>query len=112
MRITTCSRCSGVLENGLGPADLPILTEWLNKLPSSHVFYEAACRHDVLYHTLGGPESNREYADTIFLDLMKRAVREKVKFHLRWLYYASAYRNFLFVRKFGSIFFNYSGCRG
>lgn len=105
-----CPICRADVTNGLGPSGLPMFTKFLQLLPSSHLFSDAANWHDMLYHS-GSTESDRKKADDIFLELMNRAIRKRCKWFVRPWYKLSAYRNYLFVRKFGWKFFNYQGCK-
>lgn len=105
-----CPRCLMDVTNGIGPADLPLVTEFLHMLPSSHIFYEAANWHDIAYH-LGTTELDRKNADRMFLGLMKSIINIRCNFYSKPWYRLSAYRNYFCVRLMGSKFFNYKGCK-
>jgi hypothetical protein len=104
-----CPYCLNDVTNGVGPSNLPEVTELLNNLPSSHIFRKAADWHDYFYH-LGYSEFHRRAADEYFYSLMLTAVDENCAWYLRPWYRLQAYRNYWFVGKFGSAFFNYAGC--
>jgi hypothetical protein len=105
-----CSVCGADVTNGVGPSGLPIVTKFLQVLPSSHLFYMPACYHDIDYH-LGATELHRKLADEFFLQRMLIEVKSKCKWYEKPWYKISAYRNYWFVCKFGSAFFNYKGCK-
>jgi len=105
-----CPKCKKEVTNGVGPSDLPSVTKFLQVLPSSHLFYEAACFHDIDYH-LGATEMHRKKADDSFLERMILAVENSCKWYKKPWYMLSAYRNWFFVKKFGWKFFNYKGCK-
>lgn len=106
-----CTRCLVATGNGIGPADIPILTKFLQIFPSSHLFKNAANWHDYLYH-LGLNEADRKKADDTFLYFMRLAVKNECSWYLKPWYTLQAYRNFWFVKKFGKRYFNYAGCNG
>lgn len=105
-----CPFCKKDVTNGVGPADLPTVTKVLNDLPSSHIFRKAAEWHDYNYH-IGYEENHRKVADESFYRNMVAAIKESRPWYFIGWYRLQAYRNFWFVRKFGSNFFNYKGCR-
>lgn len=105
-----CKRCGKDVSNGVGPADLPVVTKFLSKLPSSHIFKNAADWHDYDYH-LGTTEIHRRIADDRFYKEMKQSIKLLCKWYLVPWYKLQAYRNYLFVRKYGGNFFNYKGCQ-
>jgi hypothetical protein len=104
-----CVKC-GEKFNGVGPSGLPIVTKFLQVLPSSHLFYDAANWHDYFYHT-GSTDADRKNADDAFLALMLLAIKDRCKWYEKPFYKFSAYRNWFFVRKFGSTFFKYEACK-
>lgn len=104
-----CPQCKENF-NGVGPSDLPLLTEFLHMLPSSHLFYQAACFHDLLYHK-GCTEADRKSADETFLQLMLSTVNIACNFYSKPWYRLQAYRNYWAVRWWGKRFFNYKGCK-
>ena len=105
-----CPMCLKDVSNGVGPSGLPLVTKFLQVLPSSHLFYEPANFHDLAYH-LGVKESDREKADLMFLVRMKEEVKARCAWYLRPWYILQAYRNYWFVKECGSQFFNYEGCK-
>jgi hypothetical protein len=105
----TCPICGKSVANGVGPSDLPLATEFLHTLPSSHLFYESACLHDVLYH-IGKNEKDRKNADKMFLDHMLGVVKTRCDDYEKPWFTLAAYRNYYAVRWWGAKFFNYDGC--
>lgn len=104
-----CPHCLKDVTNGVGPSDLPLVTKFLSELPSSHIFRIAANWHDYSYH-LGYREVDRTMADEFFYRDMLESVSAKCNWFLRPWYRLQAWRNYLFVRKYGRMFFNYDGC--
>lgn len=104
-----CPICGIDVTNGVGPEKLPEVTKLLNNLPSSHLFRKAADWHDYGYH-IGYREVDRQTADEFFYRAMLEAIHQECSWYSRCWYRLQAYRNFLFVRKFGRHFFNYKGC--
>ena len=106
-----CKYCGKEVSNGVGPANGGIITEVLHDLPSSHIFKEAADDHDLDYHS-GTTESDKRWADNMFLLRMNNAVHAKCSWYSKWWYFLQAKRNYWAVRKFGDKFFSYEGCKG
>jgi len=106
-----CPRCLVDCTNGVGPADMPEVTKFLHRLPSSHMFYESANWHDYLFH-LGHTDEDRLKADKKFLELMLLDVAICCNPYSRPWFKMLAYRNYYAVRMFGKKFFNYNGCKG
>lgn len=106
-----CPKCQRDVTNGVGPSALPGVTKLLNHLPSSHLFRRAADWHDYGYH-IGMTEAHRKAADDYFYYCMLADIKTDCIWFLRPWYRIQAYRNYVFVRKFGSHFFNYRGCTG
>jgi hypothetical protein len=104
-----CPYCKKHVTNGVGPYDLPKVTMMLGALPSSHMFKMAADWHDFHYH-IGRTELDREIADKLFYKDMLAAIKEHCHWYSRAWYRVHAWRNYCFVRKFGSKFFGYKGC--
>lgn len=104
-----CPVCGKAVANGIGPEDMPLATKFLHTLPSSHLFYQSANLHDILYH-IGRTETDRENADKMFLNHMIAAIKMCCNSFQKPLYTFAAYRNYYFVRCFGEKFFNYKGC--
>jgi hypothetical protein len=104
-----CPICGKNVTNGVGPSDMPEMTKFLNSLPSSYMFHNAADWHDYGYH-LGGTEADRKSADEFFYNCMMHEIKSS-PWYLRAWYKIQAYRNYIFVRKFGGKFFNFKGCR-
>lgn len=105
-----CPSCGRDVANGIGPSALRNTTSLLNLLPSSKLFYDAGCIHDILYHQ-GTSERDRRVADDRFLALMLRAVELECRWYSRWFFRLQAHRNYEAVRLFGQNFFNYKGCQ-
>jgi hypothetical protein len=106
-----CPVCQRSVANGVGPSDMPLATEFLHTLPSSHLFYEPANLHDVLYH-IGNTEKDRKKADKMFLEHMLDTVKKRCDDYEKPWFTLAAYRNYFTVRWFGERFFNYEGCGG
>ena len=45
-----CPKCGIDVCNGMGPANLPMVTAILDKFPSAKVFYKECCCHDMDFH--------------------------------------------------------------
>lgn len=101
-----CHRCGEKVCNGVGPSGLPHITTILNKLPSSHLFFEDACMHDIDYHDQIG----KKKADKLFLERMYLSVK-KTKYFGRWWWYLQARRNYRFVNLFGDSAYKEGGCK-
>lgn len=99
------------IANGVGPADMPLATKFLHMLPSSHLFYDSANLHDILYH-IGRTEEDRKNADNKFLEHMLVTVRTKCSGYKRPWFTLAAYRNYYSVRWLGGRFFSWDGCNG
>jgi len=104
-----CPKCGKKVTNGIGPSDMPEVTKFLGALPSSHIFRIAADWHDYGYH-LGKTEAERKAADELFYDCMMHEIESSCHWYSKAWYKLQAYRNYCFVREFGSKFFNYKGC--
>lgn len=112
-----CNVCNRLINiNGCGPSNDGWKTTLVRILPSSKNFEEACNKHDIAYHNKGlkksreNAEKIRLEADNQFLNDMKSIVKNNISWYKRPFYYAHAYRNYYFVRKFGSEYFNYNGC--
>lgn len=105
-----CHECRRDVTNGIGPADMPEVTKFLHRLPSSHMFYESANWHDLNYH-LGKTEDDRKKADDYFLKCMLYDIKVYCNFYSKPWYRLQAYRNYYAVRWLGKAFFNYEGCK-
>lgn len=97
--------------NGVGPSGMPLARKFLHMLPSSHLFYDSANLHDILYH-IGRTEEDRKNADNKFLEHMLVTVRTKCSGYKRPWFTLAAYRNYYSVRWLGGRFFSWDGCNG
>lgn len=105
-----CPVCGKFIRpNGVGPDDTPELTTILNNLPSNHLLKYGANFHDWFYH-IGGSDVDRYVADLTMFFLNKDLIRERCRWYSSWFYHLMNYRNYLFVREFGSNFFGKDGC--
>ena len=106
-----CAVCGLDCSNGLGGEGMPRLNKLLQHLPSTHLFYNASVRHDLLYHKLKDAEGKR-YSDNAFLTEMLLAC-DKLPFIKKHWFRLQAYRNFAAVKLFGSSFYyNCEKCKG
>jgi len=105
-----CPVCKKLVANGVGGENDP-LTPLLHELPSSHLFFDSANLHDVLYH-IGRTERDREKADKKFLEHMLATVKIDCDGYKKPWFMLAAYRNYYAVRWWGKGYFNYDGCGG
>jgi len=101
-----CPYCGEITANGVGPSGLKHITTILNKLPSSDVFYRAACQHDMDYHIQIG----KSQADENFLINMMEAAKAQ-SWYQRGLLYSCAYRNYYAVKWFGDAAYRDGACK-
>ena len=105
--------------NGVGGDGMAVVNSLLATLPSSHLFYGAACCHDVLYNLVSVGYVSILYpnegitelrckkdVDDLFLVEMLELANTR-SWWIRWFFKHAARRNYLFVKKFGDSFFNH-----
>ena len=104
--------------NGCGGKGSKFTNWFLNKLPSSKLFYGACCAHDILYALVCKAPILVEYndyphilisrkdVDDFWLLLMNDIANKVNRFErptMKW----AARRNYKFVRKYGASFFKH-----
>ena len=104
--------------NGCGGKGSKFVNFFLNKLPSSKLFYGSCCAHDILYALVCKDAVQIEYNDSsyvlenrkdvddfwlkLMLDIVKKVGKAERPI-MRW----AAKRNYKFVRKYGDSFFKH-----
>ncbi len=86
----------------LGPGCGP--NSWRRHVPTWH-FKELCIVHDYAY-AHGGTEKDREDADYVFYDGMRRQTAKEAWWRRPWMYY-EAWVFYVWVRKYGSRYFHY-----
>jgi hypothetical protein len=105
--------------NGVGGDGMEITNSLLNMLPSSDLFYGAACAHDVLYNLVADEfvtvvyPDGRQFTlwckadvDDLFLMEMLELAATRPWWN-RWFFRHAARRNYIFVNTFGEEFFKH-----
>jgi hypothetical protein len=105
--------------NGVGGAGMPLVNKILKKLPTSQLFFGAACTHDVLYSLVTNSHvivvypdnaifllTDKVDVDNLFLNEMLELSNTQPRWY-RWIYKIFAWIMYLFVRFLGYKFFKH-----